>query len=270
TARNTFRVSGDRSLVQTMTELLAFSRRKEFHESRVVNVCKLEKVTDEALSIKYARDLGNCWKSILIHFPVEIMALSLWGYRDSSSSLDDNDDYFTGNSRVDITDLPKSSVEYKDVVRRINSTLMVAIKKVVKVDNRLLKDYYNQNKEKYRISLNGIFQEMQLFHATAERNVESIVTYNFDKNRTVRSKFGRGVSFSPSAEYANRYCNRNVGYNRALILTKVLVGKSHAGSYSTHQPMDGYDTTTGNQGKVYVKYKDNEFYPEYVAYYNSC
>ncbi|KAJ9592309.1 hypothetical protein L9F63_001129, partial [Diploptera punctata] len=40
TARNTFHVSEDRSLVQTMTELLAFSTRKEIRESRVINVWK--------------------------------------------------------------------------------------------------------------------------------------------------------------------------------------------------------------------------------------
>ncbi|KAJ9600225.1 hypothetical protein L9F63_009485 [Diploptera punctata] len=180
----------------------------------------------------------------------------------------DRNVYFTGNNKVNIIDIPKSSEEYKDVVGKIDTTLNATIRKVVKVDNRLLKDYYNQNKERYRISLNGIFQEMQLFHATADRNVESIVTNNFNKRYTVRSKFGKGVSFSPSAEYANRYCNRNVGYNRALILTKVLVGKSHEGSYDTYEPMFGYDTTTGNDGKVYVKYNDNEFYPEYVVYYN--
>lgn len=35
-------------------------------------------------------------------------------------------------------------------------------------------------------------------------------------------------------------------------------------------PKPGYDTTVGGRTNeiIYVKYKDNEFLPEYVAYYN--
>ena len=197
----------------------------------------------------------------------------MWNYRLGSllnfADDDDDSDYFTGNSRVDVINILSGTSEYRDVVNKIHATLNVTIKKVVKIDNHLLKIYYDQNKELYRQTLNGAFEERDLFHATAQRNVASIATYNLDKNRTVRSKFGKGVSFSPSAHYANTYCNRNVGLNRALILCKVLIGKCHVGNYSVLEPLPGYDTTTGNCGKVYVKYKDNEFYPKYVAYYNS-
>jgi hypothetical protein len=75
------------------------------------------------------------------------------------------------------------------------------------------------------------------------------------------------VSFSPRAHYANKYCNFTAGTERALILARVLVGKYHEGKHWMKSPKEGYDTTVGNSKSVYVKYDDNEFYPEYVAYY---
>jgi hypothetical protein len=109
--------------------------------------------------------------------------------------------------------------------------------------------------------------ERVLFHATGQSNIESITKNNLDWRRSIRTKFGCGVSFSPSATYANTWCNRDIGPNRALIVARVLVGSSHEGDYGTKLPLPGYDTTVGNRGQVYVKYYDHEFYPEYVVYY---
>lgn len=53
-----------------------------------------------------------------------------------------------------------------------------------------------------------------------------------------------------------------------MIVAKVLVHAKHEGYYSTKIPMAGFDTTTGRR-VVTVKYYDDEFYPEYVAYYDS-
>lgn len=82
-----------------------------------------------------------------------------------------------------------------------------------------------------------------------------------------RAKFGKGVSFSPSAAYANQECSRSNGLQRAIIIAKVLVGKIQGGVRNQLLPSSNYDTTVGNFGSVYVKYYDDEFYPEYVVYY---
>lgn len=82
-----------------------------------------------------------------------------------------------------------------------------------------------------------------------------------------RAKFGKGVSFSPSAKYANDQCSRSNGWNRAFIVCQVLVHEKEFGSYSTTLPKNS-DTTIDTKGNVYVKYYDDEFYPKYVAYYN--
>lgn len=55
-----------------------------------------------------------------------------------------------------------------------------------------------------------------------------------------------------------------------MIVAKVLVGKSCIGYSWTDIPDLEYDTTTKDQDPdtdVIVKYYDDEFYPEYVAYY---
>jgi hypothetical protein len=108
---------------------------------------------------------------------------------------------------------------------------------------------------------------MELFHATDVSNIPSITTDNLDWRRSVRVKFGRGVSFSPEASYANKHCQPNYSALQAMIIAQVLVRTSCGGYYGMILPNSSADTSTGNCGSVYVKYCDNEFYPKYVAYY---
>ncbi|KAJ9582227.1 hypothetical protein L9F63_003437 [Diploptera punctata] len=175
----------------------------------------------------------------------------------------DVDDY----SQAELVELHRHSTEFIDVVDQIRSTLNVRIHRVERVQNPFLWGSYLLMKGEYKKRLNNHPTEMVLFHATSENNVRSIAENNFNWRRTVRSKFGKGVSFSPSAKYANKYCNMKVGSNRALILSRVLVGKIQNGSSQRKISDDGYDTSIGNGKSVYVKYGDNEYYPEYVAYY---
>jgi hypothetical protein len=52
-----------------------------------------------------------------------------------------------------------------------------------------------------------------------------------------------------------------------MIIAQVLVRSTSLGSGGMILPSGNADTSTGNNGSVYVKYCDNEFYPKYVAYY---
>jgi hypothetical protein len=171
------------------------------------------------------------------------------------------------DKEVELVQLPKKSPEYLKVKSKVQLTLQVHIDKVVRIQNPYLWDCYTLMKGEYEAYLGSTYQEMELFHATAQSNIQSIAKNNLDWRRTKRSKFGNGVSFSPRAHYANKYCNFDAGTKRALILARVLVGKCHEGGYGLKAPAKGYDTTTGNSKSVYVKYQDNEFYPEYVVYY---
>jgi hypothetical protein len=127
---------------------------------------------------------------------------------------------------------------------------------------------YLLKKEEYEKRY-GSVTEMELFHATGVHNVSSITEYNLDWRRSVRTKFGMGVSFSPDADYANLHCNRSNPSQRAMIIAKVLVHSTCMGYYDMTLPDPNTDTSVGNSTSVYVKYCDNEFYPSYVAYYNS-
>ena len=126
---------------------------------------------------------------------------------------------------------------------------------------------YLLKKEEY-VKRYGRVSEMELFHATSASNVSSITTNNFDWRRTVRAKFGDGVSFSPSAHYANMHCNRRNPSRRAMFIVKVLVCSTCSG-YAYMKLPGRVDTSRGNSGFVYVKYNDNEFYPAYVVYYDN-
>jgi hypothetical protein len=172
---------------------------------------------------------------------------------------------------VALVQLTKGSQEYESVLSKVSIYGMIAgrsFEKIVRVQNPYLWGCYLLKKAEC-IQRNGSsVTENVLFHVTAQSNVDSITRNNFDWRRSVRTKFGCGVSFSPSVAYANTYCNRSIGPDRALIVTRVLVGRYHGGSYSTVLPETSrFDTTVGNRDQVYVKYYDNEFYPEYVIYY---
>ena len=135
-------------------------------------------------------------------------------------------------------------------------------------NNILCSGCYLLKKEEY-VKRYGYATEMELFHATSPSNVSSITTNNLDWRRSVRTKFGEGVSFSPNAKYANLHCNRSNPTHRAMIIAKILVHSTCSGSHYMKLPSGNTDTSTGNSGSVYVKYSDNEFYPTYVAYYDS-
>jgi hypothetical protein len=174
------------------------------------------------------------------------------------------------HEEVVLVELHEDSIEYMTVVQNISPTLRNKIESVERVQNPYLWGSYMLKKEEY---INypgfGVVSEEKLFHATAKGNVYSIVQNNFDWRRTKRTRYGHGVSFSPSAEYANTYCNQKAGSRRALILARVLVKMATKGHYGTKLPPPPFDTTTGKNGKVIVKYADNEFYPEYVVYYTN-
>ncbi|GFG36186.1 hypothetical protein Cfor_06405 [Coptotermes formosanus] len=140
----------------------------------------------------------------------------------------------------------------------------MALKIVARVQNPYLWGCYLLRKAECMERSSHPVTEKVLFHATGQSNIDSIARNNLDWRRSVRTKYGCGVSFSPFATYANTWCNGGIGSRRARVIARVLVGRSSSGSYSTVLPGEGYDTTDGNRGQVYVKYCDHEFYPEFM------
>lgn len=137
--------------------------------------------------------------------------------------------------------------------------------KIVRIKNPFLYIQFCLQKEMY-IKDGG--RVIELFHDTAQCNIASIASSNLNYRLVRRSKFGQGVSFSPCPTYANKHSSHSNGNNRAMTIADVLVHRLQEGS-NTKIPNIGYDTTTGNNRKVYVKYFDNEFYPKYAVYYTN-
>jgi len=120
------------------------------------------------------------------------------------------------DEEVVLVELSEDSMEYMTVVQNINMTLRNKIDTVERVQNPYLWGSIVLRMEEYINCLGfGIVSEEKLFHATAKENAYSVVQNNFDCRRTKRTRYRHGVSFSPSAEYANTYCNEKAGSARS-------------------------------------------------------
>ncbi|XP_008181452.1 uncharacterized protein LOC100570056 [Acyrthosiphon pisum] len=113
-------------------------------------------------------------------------------------------------------------------------------------------------------------KELILYHVTTKSRALESLKNGLDWRRTRRSKFGRGVSFSDDADYANYYADHSPKEeNRVIIVCAVLVNKTQrvSGNQNLIVPTGGADTTLSSNGRVYVKYNDYDFYPLYLMYY---
>ncbi|XP_054267165.1 uncharacterized protein LOC128989311 [Macrosteles quadrilineatus] len=160
---------------------------------------------------------------------------------------------------------------FDDLSQRLKITISlpnVDITRVTIVHNNYLEGMYELKKMEYK-SRYGSVQEVTLVHSTSAYNVTSIIKDNLDWRRVTRNKYGKGVSFSDDADYANFHSNRGNGEKRAFIVAKVLVSTKLIGHGSMVIPPLNVDTSISNTGKVYVKYSDNEFLIKYIVYYNA-
>ncbi|CAI6369389.1 unnamed protein product [Macrosiphum euphorbiae] len=115
-------------------------------------------------------------------------------------------------------------------------------------------------------------KKKNLYHVTTEDRALESLESGLDWRRTRRAKFGCGVSFSDDADYANFYSDNSAGGRRVIMICSVLVRKTYDipegdNGDSLIVPPGCADTTVSHNGRVYVKYNDNDFYPKYFVYY---
>lgn len=168
----------------------------------------------------------------------------------------------------ELEEIPNNSPLFLDLNAKAEGSFNLGTEKIVRIKNPSLYLSYSLYKEMYEKEGGRV---LELFHCTAQRNVESIAARNLDYRcvRQERARYGQGVSFTPDSSYAHQHSTFCNGTERAMIIADVLVNRSHkvTSLYSTVVPDIGYDTTHGNNQQVVVKYFDNEFYPKYVVYY---
>nr|XP_023020250.1 poly [ADP-ribose] polymerase 12-like [Leptinotarsa decemlineata] len=145
------------------------------------------------------------------------------------------------------------------------------VRKIERIENPFLYAQYQLSmlKKKWRY---GSVKELTLFHGTKSTYIDSICKNNFDWRKMGchgfrYSKFGRGMSFSPSARYASDYPRRCHENPRIMFVVKVLEGSRCLGVPDLVIPPEPHDTSAKSDGDVVVKYFDNEFYPEYIISY---
>lgn len=168
--------------------------------------------------------------------------------------------------------LSKRTQQYNEVCSLFKETMSspYTITQIDRIDSPYLYGAYLLKKQQLRCRNPGNWQELQLFHGTKKGNVIDICIYNFDwrlYGSSTGHRFGKGVSFSPSASYAMNYCN--TGKEKVMLLCDVLVKESCIGYKDMALPYDGCDTSESRNGQVIVKYDDHEFYPAYKIYFKT-
>ncbi|RZC37644.1 PARP domain containing protein [Asbolus verrucosus] len=161
--------------------------------------------------------------------------------------------------------LDRDSSEFRTVQSIFSlSSRGLSINRIDRVENPFLLGQFLMKKDKMNRQNISVSEE-SLFHGTMKSNVDGICRFNFDWRRNGQSrghKFGQGVSFTPEVSYAKHYTS---GHN-IFFLVKVLVGRSTFGNTFTTIPPTSYDTTRNTKNTVFVKYEDDDFYPQYVIH----
>ncbi|XP_072396687.1 protein mono-ADP-ribosyltransferase PARP12-like [Diabrotica undecimpunctata] len=165
--------------------------------------------------------------------------------------------------------LREESLEYqriKSIFFQSNKSFF-KLHSIEKVHNPYLLIQYGL--KKYEYTRKGIsYSERLLFHGTKKANIDNICRNNFNwrlKGTAVGSRFGQGVCFASVAYFSTHYCDE--GYNKVMIIAKVLISNSCRGNTDMAIPPYNFDTSTDDKQNVYVKYNDNTFYPTYLIHF---
>ncbi|XP_077283632.1 zinc finger CCCH-type antiviral protein 1-like [Arctopsyche grandis] len=164
---------------------------------------------------------------------------------------------------LDSEDVSRHSDDWDQATKNFTSNFKIS--RIVKVSQPYLEAAFLLRKHEYHVR-GHIYSVKSLMHSTGTENVESILQSNLDWRRVYRQKYGCGVSFTDIAEYGHKH-SRGYSSSQAMIIADVVIGISKTVSWSN--PMDiTFDTAISETQRVYVKFRDDEFFPRYVIYYS--
>uniref|UniRef100_A0A2C9LSX5 Poly [ADP-ribose] polymerase n=1 Tax=Biomphalaria glabrata TaxID=6526 RepID=A0A2C9LSX5_BIOGL len=130
-------------------------------------------------------------------------------------------------------------------------------------------------KRKHMIEEIGLanIKERALFHGTKSENIPSICKNGFNKRaeKVNGDRFGKGIYFSTSASYSNRYA----AFSNKMFIARALCGYSTIGLKGIIYPPDdvardrAYDSCVDdlNKPNIYCLFDNNQCYPAYVVSY---
>ena len=182
-----------------------------------------------------------------------------------------------------LVDVNRGTPEFAAVRDRMAATMADAhrrIKKVQRVQNVLLWEYYCMRKELMKKRAGGKDpKEVAVWHGTRRTDPQEIYKDRQDGFMMQHSKegmWGRGIYFAEKASYSDTYAHTATG-DKVFMLTKLLSGEEVRimpadGSLKVCPDKPGggrYDTVTGDTSgsKVYIVYENGRAYPEYLVTY---
>ncbi|KAJ8982530.1 hypothetical protein NQ317_018571 [Molorchus minor] len=154
-----------------------------------------------------------------------------------------------------LVSLTENSWEFNTVKRLFTSTnkRCFQVREIRKIINPYLLLQYQLTKERYKNKY-GYLNEKTLFHGTNKSNIDEICKFNFNwrlNGKARGHKFGKGVSFSPIANYATHYGDKT--YNKVMIVANVLVNSHHVGNQFTEVPLGNCDATSNTTEQVFCQ-----------------
>mmetsp|Transcript_18058 Transcript_18058/g.25790 ORF Transcript_18058/g.25790 Transcript_18058/m.25790 type:complete len:303 (+) Transcript_18058:227-1135(+) len=179
--------------------------------------------------------------------------------------------------------ISETSAELKCMEKQtiISFELLFCIKKIVRIQNVSLWEYFTFRKERMtKLSGGKEPNIVSVWHGTRDLDPMIIckdVQDGFMMQYSQRGTWGRGIYFAECAEYSNRYAYINNDGSRTMILAELLSGEEielRPDKNLIHCPPKPagnmrYDTVTGksNGSKVYTVYENGRAYPKYLVTY---
>ncbi|KAH1014250.1 hypothetical protein HUJ04_003114, partial [Dendroctonus ponderosae] len=152
---------------------------------------------------------------------------------------------------------------------RVNIADNFSITKINSVHNIFNSLHCRLAKEKYDTVYKEGYDETFMFHGTKQDFLDGICTFNFDRSKIRKHKFGCGISFATKPFYATRYHHDNKRrLNKVMIIAKVLVGHTfEIGNQTMTIPKKMCYTSKNFPQTVIVKYDDHTFLPVAIVHY---
>ncbi|KAL1491287.1 hypothetical protein ABEB36_011905 [Hypothenemus hampei] len=190
-------------------------------------------------------------------------------YQDVLRNLPMNWDPMSNSVRYENIPLSPSSFEYRCIKSQFYGNYYKQVISLQRVQNPLTYAKFRHKVDEYKSR--GSAALLSLYHDTSIENVNSIAMHNFDWRTSITNKFGPGVYFSISPSLAARHSRKTTeSPYRAMFLADVAtLNVQQFDGESIFLPNYGYDTLLVHRKQTYVKYHDNEFYPNYFLIYEA-
>ncbi|CAF4089806.1 unnamed protein product [Adineta steineri] len=168
-----------------------------------------------------------------------------------------------------LTILLEGSIEYDEIANK----LAVVHRRILRIYNIDVPHWsidYTHQKAIIDARIGHKQTEHLLFHGCTPSAAASIIQYRFDHELIGLhgTSFGHGFYFASRSSTSQQYARADPPSNeRAILICRVIVGKSCTGDSSMRKCPDGYDSTNDGSDNTYVVYSNEQILPKYLVIY---